>query len=300
MSRAFGYCRLSPRDQDITCQGCGELFTVREPQEQVYTCPKCRQEHDAFRLSGSIPDQARRISAYIRDRLEGVTEVRNLWEVESTHSAEFRERPRGREIMDEIHASDHFIVAKMDRGFRSVKDMLLTMEWMHRVGVNFHVIDLGIDVTTPAGKFVATVIAAMAEWERNIIGQRTREGIAMRARNGAIVNNTEPHGYIYVCSRCNHRYPQKGRTCPNCGVVRRDNIRVVPCLEEQQFMRQLLRWKDVEGFTWPHIERMVQERGAVNKHGRPYPLMTLRRLLDSAREMDKHGELWHEDNGMLL
>ena len=45
-------------------------------------------------------------------------------------------------------------------------------------------LDLGVDTTTPAGELVANVMAAVAQWERRTIGQRTREGLAAKRASG--------------------------------------------------------------------------------------------------------------------
>jgi DNA invertase Pin-like site-specific DNA recombinase len=45
-------------------------------------------------------------------------------------------------------------------------------------------LDLGIDLSTPAGEFLASVMASAAQWERRIIGQRTREGLAAKRAAG--------------------------------------------------------------------------------------------------------------------
>lgn len=76
------------------------------------------------------------------------------------------------------------VVAKLDRLGRSTIDILSTFERLHQCGASIKVIDMGIDTTTPAGKMMLTMLAAFAEFERAMISQRTKEGLAAAAAKG--------------------------------------------------------------------------------------------------------------------
>src|SRR4051812_24461802 len=76
------------------------------------------------------------------------------------------------------------IVSKLDRLSRSTKDFATLMERAQRRGWAPVVLDLGVDTTTPAGEMVASVMMSVAQWERKIIGQRTKEALAMRKAQG--------------------------------------------------------------------------------------------------------------------
>ncbi len=80
--------------------------------------------------------------------------------------------------------ADVLIVAKLDRLSRSLLDFAALMARAQRHGWNLVAIDLGIDLSTPAGEFMANVMASAAQWERRIIGQRTREALAARKAQG--------------------------------------------------------------------------------------------------------------------
>lgn len=75
-------------------------------------------------------------------------------------------------------------VAKLDRLSRSMKDTADIMERAEKQGWSLIALDLGIDMTTPVGEMVGNIMAAVARWERRIIGQRTREGLAIAKANG--------------------------------------------------------------------------------------------------------------------
>lgn len=83
-------------------------------------------------------------------------------------------------------ASGHaetLVVAKLDRLSRSVLDFAGIMETAAAEGWSLAVLDLGVDTTTPNGKLIANIMIALAEWERELIGQRTRDALrVVRAR----------------------------------------------------------------------------------------------------------------------
>ena len=80
--------------------------------------------------------------------------------------------------------ADVLIVAKLDRLSRSLLDFAALMARAQQQGWNLVALDLGIDLSTPAGEFLANVMASAAQWERRIIGQRTREALAVRKAQG--------------------------------------------------------------------------------------------------------------------
>jgi DNA invertase Pin-like site-specific DNA recombinase len=76
------------------------------------------------------------------------------------------------------------VVAKLDRLSRSLLDFASLMSRARAEGWNLVALDLGIDMSTPAGEFLASVMASAAQWERRIIGQRTRDALAVKRSQG--------------------------------------------------------------------------------------------------------------------
>lgn len=83
------------------------------------------------------------------------------------------------------------IVAKLDRLSRSLLDFAHLMARADAEGWNIVALDLGVDLSTPAGKMMAQILAVFAEFERNVIGQRTRDGLAEKRAEGVILGR--PH-----------------------------------------------------------------------------------------------------------
>jgi DNA invertase Pin-like site-specific DNA recombinase len=96
----------------------------------------------------------------------------------------------GREALDaalakvESGSADVLVVAKLDRLSRSLLDFAALMARARSKGWILVALDLGIDLSTPAGEFLASVMASAAQWERRIIGQRTREALAAKKAAG--------------------------------------------------------------------------------------------------------------------
>jgi DNA invertase Pin-like site-specific DNA recombinase len=86
-------------------------------------------------------------------------------------------------LLEKGHA-DALIVAKLDRLSRSVLDFAGVLARAERRGWALIALDLGVDTTTPAGRMVANVMAAVAEWERSVIAQRTKDAMAVAKARG--------------------------------------------------------------------------------------------------------------------
>lgn len=76
------------------------------------------------------------------------------------------------------------VVAKLDRLSRSLVDFAGLMARAQAAGWNLVALDLGIDLSTAAGEFMAAVMASAAQWERRIIGQRTKDALAVKRASG--------------------------------------------------------------------------------------------------------------------
>jgi len=83
--------------------------------------------------------------------------------------------------------AEALVVAKLDRLSRSLVDFAGLMDVSRREGWALVALDLGIDTTTPAGELVANVMASVAQWERRVIAQRTKEALAAAKQRGVHV-----------------------------------------------------------------------------------------------------------------
>ena len=93
------------------------------------------------------------------------------------------ERPGLEKALDQIRKKDTLVIWKLDRLGRSLSDLLSIVEDLKKRGSNFASIQDGFDTSTASGKMVFSVIGTMAEYERNLIRERTMAGLkAARAR----------------------------------------------------------------------------------------------------------------------
>lgn len=76
------------------------------------------------------------------------------------------------------------IVSKLDRLSRSLLDFAWLMAAANREGWNIVALDLGLDLATPAGKMMAGILAVFAQFERDVISQRTKDGLAEKRAQG--------------------------------------------------------------------------------------------------------------------
>ena len=103
-------------------------------------------------------------------------------------SAKDANRPGWKELMEDAsnHKFDAILVTKLDRVMRSLVQLNITMSNLQAYNVKLICADIGeIDCSTPMGKVQMQIIGAIAEWEREIIVQRTKEGLEARKARGA-------------------------------------------------------------------------------------------------------------------
>ena len=89
-----------------------------------------------------------------------------------------KQRPEFIKLVDRLEKGDVLVVTKLDRLGRNAMDVRATVEHLAVLGVRVHCLALGgVDLTSPAGKMTMQVIAAVAEFERDLLIERTQAGI---------------------------------------------------------------------------------------------------------------------------
>jgi DNA invertase Pin-like site-specific DNA recombinase len=88
------------------------------------------------------------------------------------------ERPKLRDAISYVRAGDVLVVTKPDRIARSAADLLAMVRTIQGKGCEVRILSLGIDTSTSTGKLMLTVLAGMAEFERDLMLERQRAGIA--------------------------------------------------------------------------------------------------------------------------
>ena len=97
-----------------------------------------------------------------------------------------RTRPQLDQMIDQLRDGDVVTVTKYDRLARSLKDLLDIVEAIREQGAGFRSLAEDIDTTTSAGRLVFHVFASIAQFERERISERTREGLEAAKRRGRV------------------------------------------------------------------------------------------------------------------
>ena len=96
-----------------------------------------------------------------------------------------KERKQFMKLLDRLEVNDVLIVTKLDRLGRNAMDVRSTVEALDNLGVRVHCLALGgVDLTSPAGKMTMQVIAAVAEFERDLLIERTQAGLKRAVAEG--------------------------------------------------------------------------------------------------------------------
>ena len=105
---------------------------------------------------------------------------------DSGYSAKNLKRPAIQDALTRLrrHEADALVVAKLDRLSRSLLDFTSLMAQAQRQGWAVVCLDMQVDTTTPAGEAMASVLATFAQFERRLIGQRTKDALAVKRSQG--------------------------------------------------------------------------------------------------------------------
>ena len=128
----------------------------------------------------TLPMQSRAMREYAARR--GWTIAMQVKEVGSGAA----QRQRREELMEAARRReiDVVVVWRLDRWGRSVTDLLATLQELAHLGVGFVSLTEALDLTTPAGRAMTALLAVFAAFEREILGERVRAGLAHARQNG--------------------------------------------------------------------------------------------------------------------
>jgi DNA invertase Pin-like site-specific DNA recombinase len=93
-------------------------------------------------------------------------------------------RPKLDQVLDHLRAGDTLVVWRLDRLGRSLRHLIDTVGQLAERGVGFRSLTEGIDTTTPSGRLVFHIFGSLAEFERELIRERTNAGLAAARARG--------------------------------------------------------------------------------------------------------------------
>lgn len=103
---------------------------------------------------------------------------------QESRSGASKERPELTKCLDVMRAGDTLVVWRLDRLGRSLKDLVEIISDLEEKGIGFRSLTEAIDTTSAGGKLVFHIFAALSEFERSLIQERTRAGLAAARARG--------------------------------------------------------------------------------------------------------------------
>lgn len=112
--------------------------------------------------------------------------LQHIYEDTSASGKTLKRRPGLNAAISHIEggSADGLVVSKLDRLSRSVLDFARLMERAREKGWALLALDSGVDPTTPHGEMMVNVLASFAQYERRVIGQRTKDALAVKRSGG--------------------------------------------------------------------------------------------------------------------
>lgn len=108
-----------------------------------------------------------------------------------------KDRPELDRLLDQIRPGDAILISELTRLSRSTKDLFQIVDLIEKKGANIKSLkEAWLDTTTPQGKLMFTIFAGISQFERDLISQRTKEGLASarsRGRKGGRPSKSKNH-----------------------------------------------------------------------------------------------------------
>ena len=129
----------------------------------------------------STVEQDAGLEAQLRDlKAAGVDRIFS----EQISSVDVERREQFAAALDFVRDGDTLVITKLDRLARSVRHLHEIVEQLKKKGAALQILNLGIDTNTPTGKLMLTMLGGIAEFERDIMLERQKEGVAKAKREG--------------------------------------------------------------------------------------------------------------------
>ena len=202
--------------------------------------------------ANSIEVQTQQITGYAM--IKGWSVAHIFVDQDVSGSVPLQERKHGAELLEVVAKGDIIITSKLDRAFRSALDALKCLEELARLEVSLHMIDMGGDVVNNGmSKMIFTILAAVAEGERDRIRERIRDVKRSKASAGLYNGGHAPFGFCVVDDR-------------------------LVADDAQQAVLARMRGLRHNGASLREIAQAAGELGF------PMPAMSVKRILDRERE----------------
>jgi DNA invertase Pin-like site-specific DNA recombinase len=183
------------------------------------------------------------------------------WELEGIYrdegiSGKSLDRPGIQEVLRLIEKKEveALIVYKIDRLTRSVKDLNFLIELFEKKNFSLVSLQESLDATTATGRLMMNLLASVSQWEREVIGERTKMAMNFLRQNKKVYSRPV-YGFDIA----------EGQLVENH--------------EEQEIIRLMMRNRE-EGFTYEEIASYLERKGIKTKRGGIWKANTVRKILN--------------------
>jgi DNA invertase Pin-like site-specific DNA recombinase len=153
------------------------------------------------------------------------------------------QRPKREELLTAVRRRefDAIVVWRLDRWGRSLADLVLTLKELAELGTGFVSLTEAFDMTTPSGRALAGMLAVFAEFEREILRERVKAGIAQARAKGTILGR--PQSAAKKRAEVRRLYSKEGLTkseiARRLGIGRTSVRRLLEGADKPVFMQRL-------------------------------------------------------------
>lgn len=174
------------------------------------------------------------------------------------------QRPGGRMVYDLLMngSATNLVSVKLDRCFRNTGDAINKTMLFQKKGIHLHLLDVNVDTNTATGKMFFTVLAMLAQFERDIAGERTKMVLDMKKSQGKVFNHP-PYGYDRLGDA------------------------LIPNTSEQKNIKIIFEKKQ-QGASLRTIAKALMDAGIPTKKGKTnWSAATIRNILKEKRKNDR-------------
>lgn len=206
----------------------------------------------------SIPAQRDRLTAYAQSQGWQIIG----YYVDEGKSAKSTNRPELQRLLNDVRNNqvDIVLVYKLDRLTRSVLDLYQLLEVFEKHNCKFKSATELYDTTTALGRLFITLVAALAQWERENLGERVRMGMTEKVKQGEWHGSKPSYGYSYD--------PKEKKLLLND--------------DEVVILRKMFKWYINEGSGDRKIAVRLNELGHFSRKGKPWTENMVAKVLTRA------------------